>query len=269
MGTSNQANAAASFFAKAHQKLQLNNNGLHDLRNVGGGCSPAASRRPLLQNNNATGITAEGGGGQDSSENEREQFPTNFRAIVHRSAPQIPSHLLRRLELSSGSDHVGKIKVILRVAKSSSLSAADSAGDTLGNQIFLMDRKRKQLTMYDPSVFRNNCSNASAMQHHSGMPEQSLVTLEERKVGVAAPKMFAFDNVFTDMDSQEDVANSALSDIIASVVNGNDGCLFCFGHANLGKSRSMVGSDESSKSMGVIPIALAWLYRAIKEKKTR
>merc|ERR1712223_1666912 len=54
MGTSNQANAAASFFAKAHQKLQLNNNGLHDLRNVGGGCSPAASRRPLLQNNNAT-----------------------------------------------------------------------------------------------------------------------------------------------------------------------------------------------------------------------
>ena len=53
------------------------------------------------------------------------------------------------------------------------------------------------------------------------------------------------------------------------MVSGNDGCLFCFGHANLGKSRSMVGSDESSKSMGVIPIALAWLYRAIKEKKTR
>ena len=57
--------------------------------------------------------------------------------------------------------------------------------------------------------------------------------------------------------------------IFFSVVSGNDGCLFCFGHANLGKSRSMVGSDESSKSMGVIPIALAWLYRAIKEKKAR
>ena len=53
----------------------------------------------------------------------------------------------------SGSDQgqVGKIKVILRVAKSSSL---DSAGDILGNQIFQMDKKRKQLTMYDPSVFR-------------------------------------------------------------------------------------------------------------------
>ena len=49
--------------------------------------------------------------------------------------------------------------------------------------------------------------------------EQNQVTLEERKVGVAAPKMFAFDNVFTDMDSQEEVANSALSDIIASGKN--------------------------------------------------
>ena len=37
------------------------------------------------------------------------------------------------------------------------------------------------------------------------------VSLEERKVGVAAPKMFAFDSVFTDQDLQEDVANSALS----------------------------------------------------------
>jgi hypothetical protein len=79
-----------------------------------------------------------------------------LRAIVHRSAPAIPSILLKRLELSSsGSEYnVGKIKVILRVAKSSSLSQHDSAGDTLGNQIFLMDRRRKQLTLYDPSVFR-------------------------------------------------------------------------------------------------------------------
>ena len=50
----------------------------------------------------------------------------------------------------------------------------------------------------------------------AGAMEQNPVTLEERKVGVAAPKMFAFDNVFTDMDPQEEVANSALSDIIAS-----------------------------------------------------
>jgi kinesin family protein 26 len=237
LGTSVQANAAASFFARAHQKLQLNNNEF-------GGCSSpaAASTRP----NNEEG---------DSSE-ETEAFPTNFRTLVHRSPPQIPSNLLRRLELSS-TDHVGKIRVVLRVARGSSLASTPD-GDIIGNQIFQMDRKRRQLTMYDPTAFRGQQPNSL-----------DSVTLEERKVGVAAPKMFAFDNVFTDEDAQEEVANSALSDIITSVVNGNDGCLFCFGHANLGKSRSMLGSDESSRSMGMIPIAIAWLYRAIKERKTR
>ena len=43
------------------------------------------------------------------------------------------------------------------------------------------------------------------------------MSLEERKVGVAAPKMFAFDSVFTDQDLQEDVANSALSGKLHSV----------------------------------------------------
>ena len=29
----------------------------------------------------------------------------------------------------------------------------------------------------------------------------------------------------------------------------------------------MIGSDESSKTLGVIPSAVAWLFRAIKERK--
>lgn len=229
MGTSSQASAAASFFARAHQRLQMSN--------FNNDSSAAAN----FANNN-----------EEEDEDGGDHFPTNFRAIVHRSPPQVPSALLKKLELSpsSASDQVGKIRVLLRVAKSSSLLSCSPDGDVLGNQIFQMDRKRRQLTLYDPTMSR-------------------VTSLEERKVGVAAPKMFAFDNVFTDQDPQEDMANSALTDVIASVVNGNDGCLFCFGHANLGKSRSMLGSDESSKSMGIIPIAIAWLYRAIKERKTR
>ena len=214
MGTSSQASAAASFFAKAHQRLQMNN------------------EKKCIQNNETT-------------EQSEEQFPTNFKAIVHRSPPQIPNHILRKLEVQ---ESVGKITVILRVAKGHQLQMNQ---DLLSNQMFHLDRKRKQLTLYDPSICRGQES------------------IEERKVGVAAPKMFAFDNVFTDEDPQEDVAASALSDIIASVVNGSDGCLFCFGHANLGKSTSMIGSDESSKSIGMIPIAISWLYRAIKEKKSK
>ena len=244
MGSSLQANAAASFFAKAHQRL--NNNDFSS----GGGASPR------LLNNNMISADIYG----EADEDATEPFPTNFRAVVHRSPPPIPTHLLKRLEVTTASDlTVGKIRVILRVAKGSSLAIQSPDGDVVGNQIFQMDRRRKQLTMYDPTVIRG-----------SGVNNQdNFVSLEERKVGVAAPKMFAFDNVFTDQDPQEDVAGSALSDIIASVVNGTDGCLFCFGHANLGKSRSMLGSDESSKSLGIVPMTIAWLYRAIKEKKTR
>lgn len=32
-----------------------------------------------------------------------------------------------------------------------------------------------------------------------------------------------------------DVASSVLSDIVTAVINGSDGCVFCFGHAQLGK----------------------------------
>ena len=81
--------------------------------------------------------------------------------------------------------------------------------------------------------------------------------------------MFAFDGVFNADDSQEDIATAALTDIVSAVLNGNDGCLFCYGHANLGKSRSMLGSDEYARDMGLVPISIAWLYRAIKDRKVK
>ena len=61
----------------------------------------------------------------------------------------------------------------------------------------------------------------------------------------------------------------SLTDIITSVVNGNDGCLFCYGHANLGKSKSMLGSDECAEDLGLIPIAITWLYKSIKERRSK
>ena len=86
---------------------------------------------------------------------------------------------------------------------------------------------------------------------------------------MAAPKMFAFDGVFSTEDPQAEVAASSLTDIVSSVVNGNDGCLFCYGHANLGKSKSMLGSDECASQLGLIPIAITWLYKSIKERRAK
>jgi hypothetical protein len=33
---------------------------------------------------------------------------------------------------------------------------------------------------------------------------------------------------------QTEVCSGALTDVIHAVINGTDGCLFCFGHARLG-----------------------------------
>jgi hypothetical protein len=31
----------------------------------------------------------------------------------------------------------------------------------------------------------------------------------------------------------------------------------------------MIGSDESNKTLGIIPTAIAWLFKAIEEKKDK
>jgi hypothetical protein len=54
------------------------------------------------------------------------------------------------------------------------------------------------------------------------------------------------------------------------VVSGAaDGTLFCFGHGNLGKSHTMIGRDESSRTIGLTPTAIAWLFRCLKERRER
>ncbi|CAG9820272.1 unnamed protein product [Phaedon cochleariae] len=81
--------------------------------------------------------------------------------------------------------------------------------------------------------------------------------------------MFAFDAVFSHDDSQTEVCSSALSDVIHAVINGTDGCLFCFGHAGLGKSYTMLGTPENANTLGIIPCAISWLFKGINEQKQK
>ena len=160
---------------------------------------------------------------------------SDYGTVLGQAPPTVPSSLLKKMEVTEVQG-LGKVRVVLRVAA--------SAGNT---PCFQMDKKKKQVTLYDPSTHRN----------------------DDQEGRISAPKMFAFDGLFTDEDPQADVCSSALTDTIHSVVNGTDGCLFCFGHESLGKTYTMIGSDESSKTLGVIPTAVSWLYRCIKEKKDK
>ncbi|EDO49027.1 predicted protein [Nematostella vectensis] len=116
--------------------------------------------------------------------------------------------------------------------------------------VMKVDTKRKQVTLYDPSTV-------------------SHVSHSRRKMGVAAPKMFAFDGIYEPDASQSEVCSGSLVDIIQTVVNGSDGCLFTYGHAGLGKTFTMMGRDESDQTIGVLPCALAWLFRLISDQKQK
>ncbi|CAB3223960.1 unnamed protein product [Arctia plantaginis] len=134
-----------------------------------------------------------------------------------------------------------KVKVMLRVG------ASGEGPFTSGTQTFSMDKRKKQVSL---------CETAP-----------STTAPEDRKVGVAAPKMFAFDAIFSQDDSQTEICSSALTDVIHAVINGTDGCLFCFGHAGLGKSYTMLGRPDSTTALGAIPCAITWLFRGIAEQR--
>ncbi|XP_071566947.1 uncharacterized protein [Temnothorax nylanderi] len=208
-GTPAQASAAAAFFARAAQKLNLSS-------------SPHRRRRS---------------GDENIGPDELPIFPNGYAALLLKSPPPAPPALLRRIGVKELTG-VGKVKVMLRV----------SPGD--GGSFFNADKRKKQVTLVDPA---------------SGQSSSA----EDRRPTVAAPKMFAFDAIFTEEDSQTEICSSALTDVIHAVINGTDGCLFCFGHAGLGKSHTMLGTPEAGHTLGAIPCAIAWLFRGISEQRQR
>ncbi|XP_034531194.1 kinesin-like protein KIF26A isoform X1 [Notolabrus celidotus] len=173
-------------------------------------------------------------------------YPTNFSGILQVSPPPAPPCLLRAVSKVKENPGMGKVKVMMRICPS--LEAADSSE----SQSFLkVDSRKKQLTLYDP-----------ASSPHSGSGHRRSAT-------VAVPKIFAFDAVFTPDASQAEVCSGTVAEVIQSVVNGADGCIFCFGQVKLGKTYTMIGKDSSTQSLGIVPCAISWLFKLINERKEK
>ncbi|KAI5745610.1 hypothetical protein M8J76_012662 [Diaphorina citri] len=177
---------------------------------------------------------------------EEGEGKVGFSGVIHRSPPQIPAALLRKIGIKETTS-VGKVKVMLKISKAD--DSLTSAASSASPPFLSVDSRKRQITLLEPG----------GIGIQNGAPE-------ERRVGVAAPKMFAFDAIFSD-EPQSEICTSALSDVIQAVISGSDGCLFCFGHARLGKSYTMVGTPQSSATLGVIPSAISWLFRCISEQK--
>nr|XP_020446632.1 kinesin-like protein KIF26A isoform X2 [Monopterus albus] len=173
-------------------------------------------------------------------------YPTNFSGILQVSPPPAPPCLLRAVSKVKENPGIGKVKVMMRICPS--LEAVDSSE----SQSFLkVDSRKKQLTLYDP---------ASSPHSSSG---------HRRSATVAVPKIFAFDAVFPQDASQAEVCSGTVAEVIQSVVNGADGCIFCFGQVRLGKTYTMIGKDSSTQSLGIVPCAISWLFKLINERKEK
>ncbi|KAL7062798.1 hypothetical protein AAHC03_01181 [Spirometra sp. Aus1] len=183
----------------------------------------------------------------------------HFGCLLSTSMPPVPPGLLARTTLSgSGVDRrssltaasAGNVKVILCVrlpngstdsAKGSSTSGVSSQASNVMPSVSI-DPRRKQVTLIHPAPSR-------------------------RRFSLAAPKMFAFDAVLTQEDPLAEVCSLALTDAVYSVVHGTDSCVLSLGHSRTGKTWTMLGSDKSTSTAGVIPCAIAWLFRLIEDQK--
>ncbi|XP_069772652.1 kinesin-like protein KIF26A isoform X2 [Narcine bancroftii] len=211
---SSGTSAAASFFIRAAQKLNLS--------------SKQKKSHQLLQHSR-----------------ELSNGRTNFSGILQVSPPPAPPCLLRAVCKVKDNPGIGKVKVMVRICPS------QGASDTSESMSFLkVDSRKKQITLYDPAV-------------------SGHLSSTHRRTVVAAPKMFAFDAIFTQDASQAEVCSGTVAEVIQSVVNGADGCIFCFGHVKLGKTYTMIGKDNSMQNLGVIPCAISWLFKLINERKEK
>ncbi|XP_077779683.1 kinesin-like protein KIF26A isoform X3 [Podarcis muralis] len=213
-GVSAGTSAAASFFIRAAQKLNLSS-------------KRKKHHAPLLHSH------------------EFSIYATNFSGILQMSPPPAPPCLLRAVSKVKENPGIGKVKVMVRICPS------QGTHDTSESMSFLkVDPRKKQITLYDPST-------------------SSLSNAGHRRGAVAVPKMFAFDAVFPQDASQAEVCSGTVAEVIQSVVNGADGCIFCFGHVKLGKSYTMIGKDNSTQSLGIVPCAISWLFKLINERKEK
>ncbi|XP_026854712.2 kinesin-like protein KIF26A [Electrophorus electricus] len=173
-------------------------------------------------------------------------YSDGFSAALQLSPPPAPPYLLRASSKSKDTPGMGKVKVMVRICP------AKGAWDTSESMSFLkVDTHKKQLTFTEPP---NNTHSSAA---------------QRRFAAATALKMFNFDTVFTQDASQAEVCSGTVAEVIQSVVNGADGCIFCFGHANLGKTYTMIGQDSATQSLGVAPCAISWLFKLIEEKKEK
>uniref|UniRef100_UPI0037E8509B kinesin-like protein KIF26A n=1 Tax=Semicossyphus pulcher TaxID=241346 RepID=UPI0037E8509B len=182
-------------------------------------------------------------------------YTGGFSGALQLSPPSVPPCLLRAGSKVKDTPGMGKVRVMVRICSVHSSESSESMS------LLKVDGRKKQLTLCETSAGSNSSSSSSS--------SSSFSSSSQRRSSSSAPKTFMFDAVFTQDASQAEVCSGTVAEVIQSVVNGADGCIFCFGHANLGKTYTMIGRDCSTQSLGVAPTAISWLFKVIEERREK
>lgn len=140
------------------------------------------------------------------------------------------------------------------------LRISDSAPlDSTSPHYLCIDKKKRQITLTDPTTIPLTITTQAADETNTSVSDGAGNTttnvVQERGPMVAAPKIFAFDNLFTNDDVQTDVCSSALSEVIPAVLEGTDGCLLTLGYPGAGEfSKSLFKNLGNSQVFFAIPL---------------
>uniref|UniRef100_A0A914P7H9 Kinesin-like protein n=1 Tax=Panagrolaimus davidi TaxID=227884 RepID=A0A914P7H9_9BILA len=83
-----------------------------------------------------------------------------------------------------------------------------------------------------------------------------------RNNDVFVEKLFKFDCVFDENDTQRDIFRRCSLDFVENLINGNDSLLFTYGVTGSGKTFTMTGNAESDNS-GLLPRTLDVIFRSL------
>lgn len=110
--------------------------------------------------------------------------------------------------------------------------------------------------------------------HRQTEEESSVKLLADNKMSIYYPnkeafKNFAFEKIFTDKASQEDVFHRSTAPLLKHALMGYNATVFVYGQTGTGKTHTMgILSKLSKSSHGIIPLTLKYLFNYFGEVDT-
>lgn len=83
------------------------------------------------------------------------------------------------------------------------------------------------------------------------------------------PKSFSFDYVFGADCAQSLIYEQSAFSLVDNVLEGYNGTIFAYGQTGCGKTHTMMGSNESEESKGIIPRTFSQIITITKSQSSK